>query len=62
MMKIEFDPIADAIYVELAEGDVDRTEEIKPGLILDYDAEGNVLGVELLYISKRASHSLSKAA
>jgi len=61
-MKIEFDPIADAMYVELAEGGIEKTEEIKPGLILDYDANGNVLGVEMLYISKRTRQSLSKAA
>ena len=61
-MKIEFDQEADALYIELAPGDVDKTEEIKPGLILDYDINGNVLGVEMLYISKRASDSLSQAA
>ena len=61
-MKIEFDQEADALYIELAQGDVDKTEEIKPGLILDYDINGNVLGVEMLYISKRASESLSQAA
>jgi uncharacterized protein YuzE len=61
-MKIEFDQAADAAYIELAEGDIDRTEEIKPGLILDYDVKGNVLGVEILYIRKRASQSLSHAA
>lgn len=61
-MKIEFDQAADALYIELMEGEVEKTEEIKPGLILDYDANGNVLGVEMLYISKRASQSLSQAA
>jgi uncharacterized protein YuzE len=61
-MKIEFDQDADALYVELASGDIDKTEEIKPGLILDYDINGNVLGVEMLYISKRANQSLSQAA
>jgi uncharacterized protein YuzE len=61
-MKIEFDQDADALYIELASGDIDKTEEIKPGLILDYDINGNVLGVEMLYISKRANQSLSQAA
>jgi uncharacterized protein YuzE len=61
-MKIEFDQSADALYVELAEGDIDRTEEVKPGIILDYDVDGNVLGVEMLYISKRANQSFMQAA
>lgn len=61
-MKIEFDPIADALYIELMEGDVDKTEEIKPGLIIDYDENGNVLGMEMLYISKRENAGIKKAA
>ncbi|MGZ8247076.1 hypothetical protein [Methylomagnum sp.] len=31
-------------------------------MILDYDAHDNILGVEMLCISKRASHSLDQAA
>ena len=62
MMKIEFDNTADALYVQLTEGEIEKTEEIKPGLILDYDAEGNVLGVEMLYISKRGNLKLDQAA
>jgi len=61
-MKIEFDQEADALYIELASGDIEKTEEIKPGLNLDYDINGNVLGVEMLYISKRANQSFSQAA
>jgi len=60
-MKIEFDQDADVLYIELA-GELDKTEEIKPGLLLDYDISGNVLGVEMLYISKRTIQSLSQAA
>lgn len=61
-MKIEFDQAADALYVQLMEGEVERTEEIKPGMILDYDVNGNVLGVEVLYVSKRAELPMKKAA
>lgn len=61
-MKIEFDPIADALYIELATGEVDSTKEIGPGVILDYDADGNVTGIEMLYISKRENASLKHAA
>ena len=61
-MKIEFDPIADALYIELADGEVEKTEEIRPGMILDYDASGNVLGIEMLYISKRENAPLQKVA
>jgi uncharacterized protein YuzE len=56
-MKIEFDPIADALYVELSDGEVERSEQITPGVILDYDVQGNVVGVEVLSVSKRAKTS-----
>jgi uncharacterized protein YuzE len=34
-MKIEFDHAADALYIQLTEGEVEKTGEIKPGVILD---------------------------
>lgn len=61
-MKIEFDPIANALYIELMEDEVDISEEIKPGVIMDYDESGNVLGMEMLYISKREHGMIKKAA
>ena len=61
-MKIEFDQVADALYVQLTDGDIEKSEEIKPGMILDYDANGIVLGLELLYVSKRAELPMKKAA
>ena len=61
-MKIEFDQMADALYVQLTDGDIEKSEEIKPGMILDYDANGIVLGLELLYVSKRAELPMKKAA
>ncbi|MFI0400857.1 MAG: DUF2283 domain-containing protein [Thiolinea sp.] len=61
-MKIEFDPLADALYIQLAEGEVEKTEELKPGMLVDYDSLGNMLGIEVLYISKRAALHLQQAA
>lgn len=61
-MKIEFDPLADALYIQLAEGEVEKTEELKPGMLVDYDSLGNMLGIEVLYISKRAALPLQQAA
>lgn len=56
-MKLEFDPIADALYLEISDHDVEESEEIKPGVILDYDAAGNVVGIEVLSVSKRSNDS-----
>ena len=62
-MKLEFDPAADAAYFEISSADVEETKEIEPGIIVDYDKNGHVIGVEVLSVSKRnISESISKAA
>lgn len=61
-MKFEFDPQADAVYLELTDADVDESKEVQPGIIMDYDAEGRIVGIEVLYVSKRTQLPLPKAA
>jgi len=61
-MKLEFDPQADAVYLELTDAEAEKSDEIQPGVILDYDAEGQIVGIEVLYISKRNQLPLPKAA
>ena len=52
-MKIEYDQQADAMYIRLRAGDVAESEEVRPGVVLDFDAQGQVLGIEMLDVSKR---------
>ncbi len=52
-MKLEFDPVADAAYFEISSADVETTKEIEPGIIVDYDKDGHVVGVEVLSVSKQ---------
>lgn len=60
-MEISYDQDADAMYIKLREGEVDKTKEIDDNTILDYDKQGNVIGVELLFVKERMpSASLSK--
>ena len=61
-MKFEFDPQADAVYLELTDADVDESKEVQPGIIMDYDAEGRIVGIEVLHVSKRTQLPLQKAA
>lgn len=61
-MKIEFDPQADTAYIELIEGDVERSRQIEPGIIGDFDEQGHLLGLEILYVSKRSTVKPSKEA
>lgn len=51
MIDMTYDPEADAIYMYLARGNVDRTTEAGP-FIYDVDAEGRILGIEILLASK----------
>ncbi|WP_269716489.1 DUF2283 domain-containing protein [Caulobacter sp. NIBR2454] len=47
-----YDPQADAAYLRLAKGDVVESAEVSPGVVLDYDAEGRILGIEIIGASK----------
>lgn len=61
-MKLEFDPQADAVYLELTDAEIEESKEIQPGIIMDYDAKGRIVGIEVLYVSKRAELPLKKVA
>lgn len=61
-MKLEFDPAADAAYFEISANDVATTRGIEPGIIADYDADGHLVGIEVLSVSKRAPASMDRVA
>ncbi len=54
-MRIKVDKDADTLYFRLDENRIVDSEEIRPGVILDYDDKDNVVGVEFLGVSVRAS-------
>lgn len=58
-MKVHYDPEVDVLSILLSDTPVDESDEDKPGLILDYDKEGNVVGIEVLNASKRMGNPLS---
>lgn len=51
-MKITYDEEADAMYIELKEGEFAKNKKVNEQMILDLDSKGNVLGIELLDVSK----------
>jgi uncharacterized protein YuzE len=55
-MKIEYDPKADAMYIRLKSGAIAESDEIRPGLVIDFDEEGKVLGIEMLDVSLRTDN------
>ena len=59
-MRIKVDKVTDTLYFRLDENKVVESEEVQPGVILDYDDNNQVVGVEFLNVSKRvASDELS---
>ena len=55
-MKIEDDPKADAMYIRLIVGTVAESDEVRPGVVFDFDAAGRVLGIEMLDVSLRTDN------
>jgi uncharacterized protein YuzE len=55
MMRTSYDPEADAFMVRFAPkgAPIERTEEVAPGVLLDFDADGQVIGIEVLYVRRR---------
>lgn len=53
-MRLKVDEQADALYLSLSETPASRSEEVSPGVIIDYDDHDHVVGIEMLYLSKRA--------
>jgi uncharacterized protein YuzE len=54
-MRTSYDPEADALYVRFAEASIVESEEVADGVVLDLDAEGRIVGIELLDASKHVA-------
>jgi uncharacterized protein YuzE len=52
-MKIKYDPDVDVMRITLKDVAIEESGEEIPGIILDFDPEGNVVGIEILQASKR---------
>mgnify|MGYP005861658035 CR=1 FL=1 len=53
-MKLHIDKEADALYLRLDDSEIIESDEVSPGVVLDYNASNQVVGVEMLKLSKRA--------
>jgi uncharacterized protein YuzE len=52
-MRIKVDKTNDALYFRLDESPIVESEEVQPGIILDYNDKGQAVGIEILGINKR---------
>lgn len=55
-----YDPVADAMSITLKKGRVERTEEVAPGVLIDFDKKGTPLYIEILDARKRFTLRVSK--
>lgn len=58
-MQITYDPSRDILQIAFNQREVDETARVSPNLILDYDEDGLIVGLELLHASKRVDNPLS---
>lgn len=54
-MRVIYDAETDTLTIILAETPVVESDEDKPGVILDYDASGNIVSLEILDASQRVA-------
>jgi uncharacterized protein YuzE len=58
-MKITYDPEVDVMRIIFNNSPIEESDEEKPGFIVDYDEDGNVVGLEILDASKRMDNPRS---
>jgi uncharacterized protein YuzE len=54
-MRLKVDHEADALYLSLSDEPAKESEEVSPGIIVDFNENGQAVGIEMLHLSKRAS-------
>ena len=52
-MKVTYDPEVDVLRILFSNAPIEESDEDKPGIIIDYDKDGNVVGMKILDASKR---------
>ena len=55
-MKVTYDQEVDILRIILNDEDIDESDEDKPGIIIDCDDQGNIVGMEILDASTRMTN------
>lgn len=50
--KVKYDPVADALYIKVRDGDVVDSVEVKENVIADFDENDEVIGIEVIGFSR----------
>ncbi len=54
-MRVTYDPETDTLIIQLKEVHISESDELQDGIIADLDANGNIIGLEILDASKRVT-------
>ena len=52
-MRLKVDRETDALYLRLDDSTIVESQEVSPGVVLDFNDHNQVVGVEILFLSKR---------
>lgn len=52
-MKVHFDEKADALYLRLDDSHIVESEEVRPGVVLDFNEQNQVVGIEIMNVKGR---------
>ena len=58
-VRVTYDQEVDVLRIVFSQMTIEESDEDKPGLILDYDKDGNIVGLEVLDASKRIENPRS---
>jgi len=57
-MKFHYYPETDSLYIDLINRPSAESEEVRPGVVLDFDADGNLVGIDIDHASRVADLTL----
>ena len=52
-MKITYYPETDSMYIDLSSKESSESTEVSPGVVIDFDSEGNIIGIDIDNASKK---------
>ncbi len=55
-MKVRYDKEVDVLYISFSKNKIKESDEDKPGIIIDYDKKGSIVGIEILDASRKMAN------
>jgi uncharacterized protein YuzE len=57
-MKISYDKLTDVLYIKFSDNKIVESEEKEKNVVVDYDSENNIVGLEILYFVKKHKNDI----